>query len=307
MSSVQPSEQQIAREWAIIFALILDGGMVVSMVLIGVLGGSLTILAEALRGGLGNATECFTVVLLRRIHRHTVVAMDYGTGKLEEVVSVIIAASMLLAAGWVSLNVWRLTTGQREIGTPLGLACAAIIGFINLYVNVLAWDAVRRAMAGGHSIIMESQLRLRTTKLVSSIVVSAGLTIAALSTDDVIVEWADGLGGLFVAVYMIIESIIVLRSSIPDLLDRSAGDSEGAIRQVLEARGSEYEEVRRVRSRRAGHTTFIEIDLGFDRTLPLGEVQRRTESLRTAISGAVADADVSIVASVAGWPRGGIP
>ena len=283
-----------------LFVVIVDAVMVTALLLGGIVGGSLTMMAEALRGGLGYASECFTIVLLRRIHRGVLADMEFGAGKLEQVASVVIAASMLFAAAWIGWNVLRLWSGQRELGPPLGLAYAAIVGAVNLYVNVIAWDSVHRSMTANASIIMDTQLHLRWVKLVSSAIVSVDLTVSALSTDDVVVAWADSLGSLFVAIYMIVHAVGVLRSALPDLLDRSAGPGvRDAVMHALATHASEYDRVLRLRSRRSGRTTFIEIHLAYDAALNMAEVQRRVEVFKNAIRLQLADAEVAVVATSA--------
>ena len=71
--------------------------------------------------------------------------------------------------------------------------------------------------------VMQGQLKSRGVKLVSSLVVVMTMTVAALSTDGVVVAWADAGGSMFVAVFIFLNAIGMLRAGIPDLLDRSAG------------------------------------------------------------------------------------
>ena len=291
---------QRAQERSMLFALAMDFVMVAATVLSGVLGGSLTMLAESARTSLGYALEIFTLVVLRRIHRGVLADLEYGAGKLEQAASVVIAAGMLLAAVWIAFNAYGVWSGTRELGTPMGLAAAAIVGMVNLYVNLLAWDSVRRSLTADASLIMEAQLRVRWVKLFSTLVVSVGLTISALSTDDVVVAWADTLGSLFVAGYMVLNAIEVMRTSLPDLLDRSAGAAVAeVVRRALDAARADYEDVTRLRTRRSGRITFVEIELAFDPALSMAEVARRVGALATAIKTDLPHAEVSVVASAA--------
>jgi divalent metal cation (Fe/Co/Zn/Cd) transporter len=287
--------EQRRRERSIFIAIALDLPILAFMFASGIGGNSLTMLADAFRATLALALEFFTFSILRRIHRGELAAMDYGAGKLEQIANALIGISMLGASLWVIRGVLRLLAGDRSVGSPAGLAFAAIVGMVNLYINVLAWDGVRRAMGNDPSTIMDAQLRLRRVKLIASGVVLVALTIAALSTDHLVVVFADGIGSLFVAIYMFREGIDVLRTSIPDLLDRSAGtDVRQAVEEALATHETLYESCARIRSRKSGRTTFIDIALRFDPTLPLGEVQRRIDTLRASIAAVVNEADVSI-------------
>jgi cation diffusion facilitator family transporter len=288
---------QRAKERSVAFAIAMDTVMVAALFLAGLLGGSLTMLAEALRGGLGYLMECFTFVVLRRVHRGVLADMEYGSGKLEQVANFMIGVSMLMASAWIGFGVLRIISGQRQLGTPMGLAFAAIVGSVNAWVNLMARDAVRRAASGGASLIMQAQLTLRRVKLVASLVVGVGLTIAAVSTDDVVVAWADALGSLFVAGYLVVHAAGVLRSAIPDLLDRSAGkDVQQIVARALAAHSADYDRVHGFRSRRSGRTTFIEIVLGFDVTLTMSAVHARIEAMKATIQHELHDAQILIVA-----------
>ena len=269
-AAIAITADQRRRERAVALAIAMDLSMFFSFLTVSIVGGSFTLLAESIRGGLGIALECFSYVVLRRIHRGALVDLDYGTGKLEQVANLVISASMLLGALWIGAGALRILTGDRELGTPIGLAAAAIAGMVNLYVNLVAWDGMRRVAAAGDSLILQAQLTLRWTKLFASLVIAIGLTVAALSTDDVIVAWADGLGSLFVGGYLVKSALAVLRGALPDLLDRSADRTTRlAVERGLARHAGDYVRLQRVRSRRSGHTAFVEIALELDAGLSL--------------------------------------
>ena len=291
---------QRAKERAIASAILMDIVIVASFITIAVAGGSFTLLADSIRAGLGLLLECFGFVVLRRIHRRVLADMDYGTGKLEQVSNLVVAVSMLAGAAWIGVGALSILSGDRELGSPIGLAFAAIAGMVNVFVNFIALDAMRRAAAGGDSLIMQAQLLLRRTKLIASVVVAVGLTVAARSTDDMVVAWADALGAGFVAVYSALIALQVLRTAVPDLLDRSAGiDVRDAVDRGLARHRNVYTQVHRVRSRRSGHTAFVEIALGFDPGLTMAEVDRRIQALATTMREEVGEAEISIVPSAA--------
>jgi divalent metal cation (Fe/Co/Zn/Cd) transporter len=134
-------------------------------------------------------------------------------------------------------------------------------------------------------------------KLVSSLVVTVTMTIAALSTDNVVVAWADAGGSIFVAVFIFANAIVMLQSGVPDLLDRSAGKAVRAtVERTLARHADEYRQLDRLRSRRSGRVVFIEIALSFEAGLTIAEVNRRIEILRHAMSREIEHADISIVA-----------
>jgi divalent metal cation (Fe/Co/Zn/Cd) transporter len=268
------------------------------MFIIAFLGGSLTILAEAIRGTLGQLVEIYSLVVLRRIHRKGFTSFDFGVGKLEQACSLAIAVSMLVGAAWIGHKAVLLVLQGENIASPLGLTMAASFGALNTYLNYIAWNEVRKACQSGHSVIMQAQLKSRLTKLVSSLIVQATMTVAALAPDPLIAAWADGLGAMFVAGYLGVIAFQMLRVGLPDLFDCSVDQStQLAIRRALEEHAGTYGHLERMRSRRSGGTTFVEIALAFDSSLQLTDIHQRITAIRACITKEVEGADVSILAA----------
>jgi divalent metal cation (Fe/Co/Zn/Cd) transporter len=262
-----------------------------------VLGGSLTMIAEAIRGTLMLAIEYFGLSVLRHVHRRTLVDLEFGTGKLEQIANLVIGAGMLGGAAWIAAKAVAIIAGQRALGTPFGLALAAIAGAANAYVNFIAWAGMRRAAQAADSLVMQAQLTARIVKLVSSLIVLGSLTIAALSTDEEVVAWADVSGSLFVAAFIVFNAAGLLKSAIPDLLDRSAGATvRDVVDRALASHAGDFRRLKRLRSRRSGRVVFIELALGFEAGLSIAEVDRRVGAVKDSIQREIAEAEVSVLA-----------
>ena len=151
--------QQAAEECSVLVAIILDVAISAVFTVTGLLGGSLTMIAETIRVWLMLAIEIFSLGVMRRIHRGTLTGLEFGTGKLEQLANVLIGLGLLGGTLWVGLNVVEILAGDIEIGTPLGLTLAAIFGSVNTLINVLAWDGMRRSLMSGPSLLMQGQLR----------------------------------------------------------------------------------------------------------------------------------------------------
>jgi anti-sigma B factor antagonist len=172
-------------------------------------------------------------------------------------------------------------------------------GAVNTWVNIMAWDAMRRAALTGGSVIMHAQFRARTVKLFSSLFVQATMTVAAISQNDMIVAWADAIGSSFVAMFIVYSAVEMMRSGLPDLLDRTVEEGlQIAVNRALARHFKDYDIIDRVRSRRAGGKVFIEIALRVDGNLALGEADQRAEALRATLNEEIRRADVSIIAEI---------
>jgi divalent metal cation (Fe/Co/Zn/Cd) transporter len=292
--------EQQAEESSVQFGLVVDFGLATLLLLIAILGDSLTLFAEGIRGGLMDLIEFFALMVMRRIHRGQLADLEFGTGKLEQIANTLIGAAMLGAAIWITAGAVAMLVGERVVGGPLGLAMAAGAGAVNLYFNFVAWGRVRRAVRAESSLVMLGQLRARTVKLVASLIVLVTMTLAALSTDEEVVAWADAVGSLFVAGFIVVNAVDMLLYGLADLLDRSAGRVvREAVDRVLARYAGDYGQLARVRSRRSGRVVFIELALRFDPGLSIAEVNRRIDVLKQSLGREIEHADVSILALAA--------
>jgi divalent metal cation (Fe/Co/Zn/Cd) transporter len=290
-----PTPAELERERSVALGLSLDMAILTVLFIVALVGGSLTILAESIRGALMNSAEGLALLVMRRIHRGTVRGMEYGTGKLEQAANLAIGVALIGGALWVALGAIRLLDGEAPPGTPLGLALGAIVGAINCYINFIGWDAVRRAARSGHSLIMQGQLRARAVKLVSSFLVQVALTVAALSTDNIVVAIADAAGSLVVSIVMTVTGLRMVLAAVPDIIDRAPGPTvRGAVERALARQPAAEAALGRLRARRSGGTVFVELTLTFDPALTVAEVQLRIAALRDIVRAELPQADVAI-------------
>ncbi|MEQ8650854.1 MAG: cation transporter [Kiloniellales bacterium] len=284
-----------AREKAIRFAIIVDSVMLTALVLTALASGSLTILAELVRGSLMFTLELIAYLTMCRVHRGRFHAFDYGSGKVEQVANIGIAGGMLIGGVWIVLSALSNAVSGGEFLSSFGLALAAVFAAVNLYVNALAWYEVSKAARLERSVILEAQLRARWAKALTSVVVFVVLTLAVLARDRLVVTWLDVIGALVVAYYMISVSLDMLRESLIDVLDRSL-DEEAQLKiiQALVDVADDYDHYDALRTRRAGNQVFIDVALGFDDALALGEVDKRRRRIEERLKDCVSGADVVV-------------
>ncbi len=220
--------EQRGRESALLLAWTLDFAMLLLLLIVGgIVGQSLTCLAEAIRGALMTLIDLLTLLVMRRIHRGALRGFDYGTGKIEQLCSVGVACGLFIGAAWVAYSAVAMALEEGSDASPFGLTAAAVVSAFNLVLNFVAWDGVRRATLGTPSAIMRALLQARVTKLMASVLIQATMTIAALAKDPVVVALADGLGAVIVSAIMMKAGLDLMAESVPDLLDKSVATIAG--------------------------------------------------------------------------------
>ncbi len=285
----------LAREGAIRFAIIVDSFMLAALVLTALASGSLTILAETVRGSMMFTLELIAFFTMCRVHRGRFHGFDYGSGKVEQIANIGIAGGMLIGGFWIVLSALGNALSGGNFLSSFGLALAAVFAAVNLYVNAIAWYKVRLAARLERSVILEAQLQARWAKALTSVVVFLVLTLAVLAQDRLIVTWLDVIGALVVAYYMVGVSLNMLRESLIDVLDRSLDEAaQLKIIQALVDVSDDYDHYDGLRTRRAGNQVFIDVALGFDDKLTLGEVDLRRRRIEGRLKECVGGADVVV-------------
>jgi cation diffusion facilitator family transporter len=258
---------------------------------------SLTLLADALRGGLLTLLELFAYIMLRRIHRRRLPSYEYGAGKIESFLNLVIGAALVLSSIWVfALGVLNLL--HPPPAQPLGLAGATAIAAVNAGQNTWMFRTFLRAGRDHGSVLIDGQVRTRLLKLVSSIVATFAILISAIFSGHLLGVLADLAGSAVVTQVMIWTAYQLIGRSLPDLLDRTLDEPQhAAINSALIHHFNGFDLIHHVRTRRSGIRMFVEIGLGFHAERRMGEVDSVSQSVRREVETLIPGASVTVVAT----------
>ncbi|SHI80192.1 Divalent metal cation (Fe/Co/Zn/Cd) transporter [Roseomonas rosea] len=283
-SATQPDAAALRRERSILIACLLDCAVIIPYVAFGLAANSLTMVAEAMRGGAMVTLELVLLVVLRRIHRGRMTEYDYGVGKLEQFANLAIGVVMGACGLWLLFSAvtrWWHPPEQAGLGLLLGTALA----FANLALNALALRALWLAGRDGTSAIMTVQIRSRVVKLLSSVLVAIAIGVNAGAellgnAPGWLGPLAEALGTGFVGIVMVQLSISLWREAVPHLLDRSLDEArQASINRALATHFTGYDAMLGVKSRIAGNLAIIDIALGFEPGRRIGEIQAVTDAV----------------------------
>lgn len=254
-----PTPDERARERAFAGAASADCALVVLFVVTAIASGSLTSLAVALQGLPILVIELWSLAVMRADHRGRLAHYDYGTGKLEQFVWLVVAGGRLLAVIFILDRVFETLFAGAAAASPLGLALAAVVNAMYFLVNAVAYVALTRAAKGDLGGAFGAQIVLRKGMLVAAAVLQVCLTGAALARDPGVAMAADAAGGLIVAALMTRGVLRMLARALPDLLDAPphAATAAEVRRAAVDAFGPAA--LVSVRMRRSGRRTFAQV------------------------------------------------
>lgn len=288
-------EQAVREKTAVALSSVFAGLVLTGIKLVvGILTGSLGILAEAAHSGLDLLAALITYTAVRVSDRPPDATHPYGHGKVENLSALAETILLLITCAWIIYEaVNRLLFKAVEIDAN---AWAFAVMAISIIVDFNRSRALQRTAERHDSQALEADALHFRTDIWSSTVVIAGLAIVRLT------QWfgwppalvnADAVAALGVAVIVIYVSLQLGRRSIAVLLDAAPEGLAQEIRSQVE--GVEGVTVcRQVRMRRAGARTFADIVVEIDADASFERAHEITHAVEGVVHRLCREADVVV-------------
>lgn len=296
MSRITP--EQAAKEKAVLWSILIDSVLIIYFTVVGLFSGSMTFLSELIRCVLLLLIEYVSYYVLRRAHRGKFHEFEFGIGKIERIVNLLVASGLGLACFYILSKVF--STGVDLPMSSSSLIFAVIGADVNLMINVYFFIAFIRVNQRESSVIIASQIKSRLAKTIASGIVLGVLILTLWLPDPRAARIVDLWGSVFVACYMAVIAWGLVRESLPEILDRTVPEPEQfQILKVLTAYFDHYDGFKGYKTRRSGKDLFILLDLEFFPDTTMAEIEDRLTPLRQALASALPGARVSILPRVA--------
>ncbi len=279
-SPASEREKRVVAFVSVLAALALTGMKLV----VGLMTGSIAILAEAIHSGMDLVAALMTLLAVRVADRPADSEHQYGHGKVEHLSAFFETGLLVITCLWIVFeSVSRLISGGRHLEITVWAFAVMIVSIIIDYWRSGALG--RAAKKHGSDALAADALHFRTD-IWSSLVVLLGLSlvvIGELTGQSQVWGKADAVSALVVAGIVLYVSGRLAKSNIDALLDRAPAvvgrDVERAVRSV-----SGVQEFRRLRLRRAGNRIFADLVVGVPRTTTFAKAHDLSERIERVIS-----------------------
>ncbi len=285
-------EKRAAAGNSVLAALALTGMKLV----VGLLSGSLGLLAEAAHSGLDLVAAIITLVAVSVSDRPADEAHPYGHGKVENFSALIETLLLFITCAWIIYEaVQRIFFRAVEVDPSLW---AFLVIIISIGVDVSRSKMLYRAAKKHQSQALEADALHFSTDVWSSTVVLGGLFLVWLGKKILpghagLLKQADAVAALGVAFIVLFVSYRLGKRTIDVLLDRAP---EG-LRDKIAKAADEIEGVistGQLRLRRSGAFVFVDMTIEVDRTLSFERTHAIAEDVEARIQSLVPGADVVI-------------
>ncbi|MBO0763744.1 MAG: cation transporter [Hyphomicrobiaceae bacterium] len=250
--------------------------------------GSAALYSDALESIVNLVTALVALYAIHIAHQPADRRHQFGHHKAEyfssvlEGVLIVVAALLILHEAYDALRSARTLT---HLAAGLGLNAAATLLNAGWCAFLISWGRRQRSPAlvadGWHLL----------TDVATSVGVLAGLGLAVLTGWHIL----DPLLAAFVALNIVWAGWRLVRESVGGLMDEAvAGEVAYRIRQVIAANAEGAIEAHDVRTRRAGHVTFIEFHLVVPGAMTVAASHAICDRLEAALAEAVPGGQVLI-------------
>jgi cation diffusion facilitator family transporter len=275
------------KEQVAITSIAASAGLTIAKATVGLASGSLAILSEAAHSLIDLVATIMTYFAVRIADRPADEEHHYGHGKVESISALAETALLFLLSIFV---VWEaghrlLAAGGHAIEASI-IAFAVMIG--SVIVDFFRARVLYRVADETNSEALEADALHFSSDMWSSAAVLIGLGGVALGY-----PWMDSVAAIVVAVFICIAGWRLGKRTIDTLTDTAPSGVADRIRQTVGAIPGVVT-LERVRVRRVGPTSFIELVVGASRTLPLDRVAALKDDIVRRVRTDIGGAEVSV-------------
>ncbi len=253
---------------------------------VGILTGSLALLAEAAHSGLDFLASLITALSVKAADRPADATHHYGHGKIESL-SALFEAALLLAACF-----WILSEAITRLTSPVEIPRITIYSFMVLLLAIIVdfyrYRALMRTAKKYQSQALEADAIHFYSDILSSSLVIVGLAAVALGYPR-----ADAIAALLIAIWVGVLAIRLGKKNLDILIDRVPEEYIQQIREVVLPEAGVLS-IDKLRLRRSGSNIFADLRVAIDRTLSFSEAHDVARILERKLSQQISGLDVVV-------------
>ena len=293
-TSYHDSKSEQDKSGAALSSVVAAVGLTTFKIIVGLMTGSLGILAEAAHSGLDLVAALVTFLAVRFSGKPPDDEHPYGHGKIENLSALFETILLLITCVWIIYEaVQRLFFHPVDVEVSIW---SFIVMATSIVVDVTRSRILYRAAKKYKSQALEADALHFSTDVWSSSVVILGLGCVAIS------QWAKGMGWLqsadavaamAVAVIVVIISVQLGTRTVAGLLDTAPKDMAKQIKKEVEAIEG-INDCHHIRIRHSGPHLFVDVHILVDGHLSLIEAHALTEKVEEKIKSLSSEVDVTV-------------
>lgn len=254
----------------------------------GFLSGSVSIISEAIHSFMDLIAAVIAFFSVKISSRPPDKEHPYGHGKFENVSGVIEGMLIIVAAVWIIYEAVHKLLNQEEIGyLPLAAGVMTVSAIVNWFVSKRLYKVARET----DSIALEADaLHLRT-----DVYTSAGVAIGIFLIWLTDLHILDSLIAIIVALYILYESLGLIRNAYLPMLDTSLPpEDQKQIEKILTDFTGKYINYHQFRTRKSGSLKYLDFHLEVPAKMSVKEAHDLCDSIELELHKNIPFIDINI-------------
>lgn len=262
--------------------------LAVAKFIIGILTGSMAVLASAIDSVLDILMSGVNFLAIRHADQPADETHAYGHGKFETIAAVVQSLIIGGSGVWIFLeSVRRLISGTA----PSSLGSGIIVLVISIVVSyAISRYLVKTARETGSPALESDSLHF-AMDVYTNLALAIGLILMLFFN----IPWLDALLSLCASCYIIFEAFRLIRKAMGDILDAQIPlEERNTIEGIIKKQGSDQWNIHDLRTRRSGSHRIIDFHLTVCKNLTVQTSHAITEMLEDKIDEKLPNSDVII-------------
>jgi len=267
-SSLTIKDKLASKTWAAAVSIVSNSLLIVVKLVIGLLTGSISVVAEAIHSGMDLLAAVIAFFSVRAGNKAADEKHPFGHGKIEDFSGMIEALLIFVAALLIIVQAVKRLLHPEELEL-LGLGVIAML--ISVVVNIGVSRYLLKIARKTDSIALEADAKHLTTDVLTSVGVMVGVALVWMTNIHIL----DPLVALGVAILIIYTAFDLTRRSVLDLLDtRLSEEDENYIKAKITEHMGEILGFHELRSRKGGFQRFVDLHLVMPGNVSVEEAHR---------------------------------
>lgn len=284
MTQTSKSPKLAAARLSVLTAL----GLAILKLVTGFFTGSLAVLTSAIDSLLDILMSGINMMAIRHAEQPADAQHPYGHGKFESLATIFQSLIIAVSGGWIIYEaVQRMIETSPIKQTGIGI----IVMSISTVASILISRHLRRVARETDSSALEAD----SLHFAMDVYTNLALLIGLILISRFNLPWLDPVMSFLVAIYILVESLKLLRQAMRDILDEQLPET---IRLEIETLIDDHKHdlfgYHNLRTRRAGSQKLIDFHLTVCKHLSVEEAHDITDYIEKKIGEQIIGADVTI-------------
>jgi len=265
---------------------ILSNSVLIAMkVVAGILSGSVSILSEAIHSGMDLLAALIAFFSVKISDTPADKKHPYGHGKFENISGVVEALLILVASFWIVFEALRKIKSNEHIeAMGYGFAVMSVSALINFIVSRKLYKVARAT----DSIALEADALHLKADVFTSLGVAVGLLLIWITG----FHWLDPVVAIMVAVFILRESFILLKTAFYPLVDTALTTEE--VMMITDSIKKYSANFHHLRTRKAGNYKFVDFHLELQEDTHIKDAHDLCDMIEAEIKNQIPNVEITI-------------